>query len=858
MRNFSLIVTIISVLSISPSYAVQSTLSKTQDMGLINKERIIYWLEKRGEIPLGASEQDKQQALERYIMEGNSLNRHLKGDMAAFVLNSHKNTLAKMSQTQSTSKNQPSKSSSTSNAQEVADTTVKVLAIMVDFQDLKYNNNGLSSKDTDMFYNDYSVQHYNDLLFSTDGFDGPTGQNIQSAYQYYQSESGNGLSFTGNTFGWITAQNNAAYYGENNDDDNDEKVGELVIEAITKAIADHNIDLDDYDKSDFFDIDQDGNIHEPDGIVDHIMIFHSGIGEEAGGGSLGTDAIWSHRFFVFDNNNQPLSVPGSSTKIYGYTITPIDSSPGVVVHEFGHDLGLPDEYDTNISTIDSPVGAWSVMASGSWVGSPRGTSPVSFSPYAKEYLQTRYNGSWINQQVLNFTDFSEETISLIPATDHSGGINQIKVTLPNTPIEFGAPYSGSYQYYSNRGHELENKLSFTTTVGLSTNTLRMKARWDIEKDWDYVLVKANNQVLSGNHTTFSNPHHFLLRNYISGQSTSIAGASTDGWVELTFDLTNFSNQTVTFEIEYITDQAEGGYGFVIDDITVTSGSNTTFTNGAETTDSVTLAGFNRISNTVEGKDQNYYVQLRNHSSTDSELSSLGYDPGILVWLKNENIDDNNSSQHAGEVLIGVIDADQNLIRSGDVISPTELQLRDAAFSLYQQSWYPNDSTRTNNSIFIDTNDYSSSEQPESGLNLPEVGFQLEVISQATDSSSATVFVSKGDQLNGTFIHSTNNLSISLTSTVTGGNEPYQYLWNFGDTNTSTDASPTHTFSTAGSYTVSLTITDADNNTVNVTNNVSVSLVSTNNESEGGGGSITWLLLGLIVVRIIKSHKGLTY
>jgi len=38
---------------------------------------------------------------------------------------------------------------------------------------------------------------------------------------------------------------------------------------------------------------------------------------------------------------------------------------GVFVHEFGHDLGLPDLYDTDYSS-DGGCGKWEVMASGSW------------------------------------------------------------------------------------------------------------------------------------------------------------------------------------------------------------------------------------------------------------------------------------------------------------------------------------------------------------------------------------------------------------------------------------------------------------------------------------------------------------
>lgn len=62
----------------------------------------------------------------------------------------------------------------------VADTDVtkrvKVLAVLVDFPDLPYNNNRLSPGDTEMYYANYSVAHYRGLLFSDAGFLGPRGK----------------------------------------------------------------------------------------------------------------------------------------------------------------------------------------------------------------------------------------------------------------------------------------------------------------------------------------------------------------------------------------------------------------------------------------------------------------------------------------------------------------------------------------------------------------------------------------------------------------------------------------------------------------------------------------------------------
>jgi len=64
--------------------------------------------------------------------------------------------------------------------------------------------------------------------------------------------------------------------------------------------------------------------------------------------------------------------------------------------------------------------------------------------------------------------------------------------------------------------------------------------------------------------------------------------------------------------------------------------------------------------------------------------------------------------------------------------------------------------------------------------------------------------------NGRNVRSGDN--VYFTATVSGGFEPYNYKWDFGDKSTSTEEMPVHSYNSSGIFTVSLTVTDDKGNT----------------------------------------------
>ncbi len=827
------------------------------DAGVVNEQQILYWMVKRGELAKDATEAEKRAALKGYLSKVGTA----KAKPALLEVQAEKARLAKLD-----NKSLLQRVSAKASDAEVTK-TVKVLGVLIDFPDLPYNNNRLTANDTGMYYDDYNVAHYKDLLFSKTGFAGPQGQNLISGYQYFQEASGQTFFFEGDVKGWYRAANNAAYYGGNDPEsnDSDKAVPELVKEAVTQAVADMSAEeLASYDVEDPYDLNNNGNLNEPDGIIDHVMLFHSSIGEEAGGGVLGNngaDAIWSHRYFV-DQNTNGYTIPGSGKKVFGYTVQPIDAAAGVCVHEFGHDLGLPDEYDTGPEKGDgSPVGNWSLMSGGSWVGRIPGSQPSGFSPYAASYLQNKYKGNWISEQEVKLEDVTNNATDFVlkAAVDHSG-VNQLSVPLPSASLAFKQPYQGKYQYYSGQGNLLNHAMSFDLVLPeADVLILKMKAHWDIEVDYDYMQLLVEGVALAGNHTKLSNRVN-NARNIITGKSSTIPGAEGENsWVDLEYDLSAYKGRTVSVAINYVTDQYAGGYGIAIDQIQLLQASEVIYSDDAETADKAALNGYIRTDSTRPGEKRRYIVQLRNHQGIDAGLGGRGYDPGVLIWMEDFNNSDNNVSEHPGKNLIGVIDADQNLIGT----SGTSVQIRDAAFSLNGQSAYPNDTNLAAIAKFDDSLDYSAPEKPQAGMILPKLGITMEVVELAPDATSATIRINRAsgdnppepqpDPLATTISASVELNRVTFSANTTGGDASYTYAWSFGDGQTSADAAPVHTYQAAGTYTVNLTVTDGAGAQASASTQVSVVLpvnggftvatdgltVSFTNTTSGGSGQFTY-------------------
>ncbi|HYU56141.1 MAG TPA: PKD domain-containing protein [Candidatus Dormibacteraeota bacterium] len=104
---------------------------------------------------------------------------------------------------------------------------------------------------------------------------------------------------------------------------------------------------------------------------------------------------------------------------------------------------------------------------------------------------------------------------------------------------------------------------------------------------------------------------------------------------------------------------------------------------------------------------------------------------------------------------------------------------------------------------------------------------LTVTDAAGQVASATNTVTVTLPLSASFTYSPSNpaplTNIQFTATATGGTAPYNYSWDFGDGTTGTGAAATHSYLLPGTYTVSLTVVDANGLTTTASTTVTVAI-----------------------------------
>lgn len=631
---------------------------------------------------------------------------------------------------------------------------------------------------------DFTPTYYQNMLFS----EAPGAVSMRN---FYLEQSSNRYTVNGEVTDWVKVPYNEANYGS-------DYCGGIVCArtwlfvrdsvnawyeaqvAAGKTQAQIEADLAKFDVWDRYDYDGDGNFNEPDGYIDHFQSVHAGEGEETGGGAQGTDAIWSHRWYAFYNNigstgpsfNKLGGIKVGNTNFWigDYTVEPENGGVGVFAHEFGHDLGLPDLYDTSGNTggAENSTGFWTLYSSGSYGSSGKpadgiGTEPIPMSAYEKIFL------GWSNYQVVDYKQPVSTKLGL--STANTKQAQALVALLPDKQVTttVGTPYAGSYFYFSGSGNDLDNTMTRSVSLPTGTVGLTAKVRYDIEQDWDYAYLTVNGQSVVTNRSTTTNPNGQNFGNGITGNS--------GGWVDLTADLSAFAGQTVTIGFRYWTDVAQANPGMSIDDIAITDQP----VDGAETDPGWTYTGFVRTDgNVVTSHFNAYFAEYRTYRGYDRGLATspynfgfldtmpnwvehFPYQDGLLVWYYDTSFPDNNVGDHCANGRCGgmylPVDAHPDLILrpdNGQVWRP-RMQSYDSTFGLERTDPICLHTSSTvsecygglpANPVFDDTKSYwvapdaSIGNKGWASVPLPATGTTIRVVGTSAQNSLMQVLVNR--------------------------------------------------------------------------------------------------------------------
>ncbi|GAA1107647.1 immune inhibitor A [Streptomyces javensis] len=556
---------------------------------------------------------------------------------------------------------------------------------------------------------DYNRQHFQDLYFSTD-------KKKESLKKYYEKQSSGRYSVDGEVSDWVKVDWNEARYGSNYcGDTNCANAWDLIRDGVNQWAKDQKAagrtdaqikaDLVKYDQWDRYDYDGDGNFNEPDGYIDHFQIVHAGEDESAGGGVQGENAIWAHRWYAYgtdagktgpgENKSGGTQIGDTGIWVGDYTMQPENGGLGVFAHEYGHDLGLPDEYDTT-GKGESSVAYWSLMSAGSWLGTGKdaiGDLPGDMNAWDKLQL------GWLNYASAKAGKKSTHTLGV--AEYNTKNKQALVVELPAKAVttEVVAPAEGSKQWWSGMGDDLKNTLTRSVDLtGKSKASLDLQGWWDIEENYDYLYAEVSTDG-GANWTPIDGTADGKAIPRDAGDKPALTGTS-GAYKKLSFPLDAYAGKKIELRFRYQTDGGVAQKGFAADAITLTADGAPVFSDGAEGDDNGwTANGFSRIGASFSKDYPQYYLaENRQYVSYDKTLKTgpynfgwastrpdwvehFPYQNGLLIWQWDTSQPDNNVGVHPGSGLILPVDAHPAAEKWADgKLMRNRIQAYDSPFS----------------------------------------------------------------------------------------------------------------------------------------------------------------------------------
>lgn len=338
----------------------------------------------------------------------------------------------------------------------------RVPVILVNFTDWSFSTSrelNDSTFNAQLFYNTYAGQ-------KADGTSRYIYHGSVARYLHDQSLGQYHPQF--DVVGPVTLSQGYAYYGAGKG--TSARAGEMIKEAC--SLVDDQVDFSLYDS-------------DNDGYIDLVFVMYAGFGENDGTyidprfGLNTSNLVWPHYSTTSSStlfDGKQLRAYECSNELDGYYSVPgslIEAGIGVLCHEFGHGMGLPDVY----TGTTQYMGTWSLMDYGCYNG---GTYlPSGFTGYERWFC------GWSTPKLLNAA--ANDTLAAIGDTGEFAIITA-DGTMPN------GPHNGAYYVLEN--HQRNGWDKYAAGAGLIVYRMQYHSSWAHANSGTegYILQPADGQL----------------------------------------------------------------------------------------------------------------------------------------------------------------------------------------------------------------------------------------------------------------------------------------------------------------------------------------------------------------------------
>ena len=293
------------------------------------------------------------------------------------------------------------------------------------------------------------------------------------------------------------------------------------------------------------------------------------------------------------------------------------------------DQGIKDSATGKQVTADSLFADWAVA---NYLQNPQ----IDDGRYAyQNFPKAPRTHDTLSRKSCPFSNLDEQV--------HQYGVDYIDITCQgqyilhfkgdsSVPLLPARPYSGSYDFWSNRGDQSDMTLTHTFDFTNTSGPINMSYHtwYDLEDGYDFVYLEVSTD---GQHwkilrTPDCTSDNSSGNNYGCGYT-----GTSSGWISQSVSLSAYAGQKVDVRFEYLSDAALNGTGLLLDDIRITkidyftdfeSGSGGWQADGFARVDNILPQTF-RVSLILEGKTTTVQQIVLNADQSASISLDIGGD-----------------------------------------------------------------------------------------------------------------------------------------------------------------------------------------------------------------------------------------